>query len=260
MKINFNINPNLITKLLLTIISVLFIANLISIYLKWVLGYNTALGFVPLFDFDQEYNLPSFYSTLALFFSGVLLLMISKDEAKKVKNTYALHWKILGFIFLFLALDELISLHNHFGRVVSYLIDVSGYLNESRYWVVAYIPFLLVFLVAFYKFFINLPNTTKISFFIAGFVFITGAIGIEILGDLYITYNTTADINYALLYSAEELFEMIGIVLFIRALVHYIGVNSSNPNLYIKVYFSADRENIIDESSIAEEIMEEKTV
>jgi hypothetical protein len=262
MKIHIDFSPIKITKILLTIVGFLLIANLIGIYLKWVSGYNTAFGFVPLFDLDQEFNLPTFYSSMALLFSALLLLLISNEEAT-VKSPYAFHWKMMGFIFIVLAIDEVVSIHNHFGRIVPYFITVPYYFDVSRYWVFVYIPRLFVFMVVFYKFFINLPYLTRISFVIAGSVFIIGAVGIEILEDQYIRLMGGPDVYYALLYSAEELFEMIGIVLFIRALVQYINVNSKNPNLQINLAFSSHYNGNTDKtekSRLAEGYKEERLV
>lgn len=236
MNLIFAFTSKSITKLLLKIICLLLTANLISNYLKWVLGYNTAMGFVPLFDFDQEYNLPTLYASLAILLSAALLWWIAADEKRK-GNQQAMHWKILSFIFIFLSLDEMTSLHNQLGRLIPVLLSDIYLVSESRYWTIACVPVLFLFFAFFIRFYLKLPKSTKISFATAGLIFIAGAIGVELLSDQYMFFHDQPDINYGLLSSLEELLEMIGIVLFIRALISYITAYSSEPQFKIQLNF-----------------------
>ncbi|MDN3688861.1 hypothetical protein [Cyclobacterium jeungdonense] len=242
MNINIIISPQGITCLLLKLIGALFIANLISIYLKWELGYITALGFVPLFDFDQEYNLPTFYSTLALLYCAVLLWYISVENKNK-NIAHSHYWKLLSLLFLVLSFDEMSSFHNQFSRLTKLVfhnitsIANGEIISQSRFWILTYFPILLIVGVYFIPFFLKIPKKTRKSFVIAGTVFIGGAVGVELLGDWYIIFWSEADIYYALLFTLEELFEMIGVLLFIRALVTYISNYSVNPHIYARLSF-----------------------
>lgn len=58
-------------------------------------------------------------------------------------------------------------------------------------------------------------------FISSGAIFITGAIGFETLSGIQEKMNSE-NIVYGILYTFEELFEMLGIVLFIYALLCYI--------------------------------------
>jgi hypothetical protein len=243
MDVILTLTPNGISKFLLRIIGCLLILNLISNYLKWVLGYNTGLGFVPLFDFDQEYNIPTFYSSLAILFSAALLWFIAKDNNKQTKEQ-SHYWKKLCFVFIFIGIDELTSIHNQFGRLAGLLTNITQieqYLSPSRLWIVVYGPLLLIFFLYFIKFFVNLPKQIRNSFFMAGMIFIIGAIGLELLGDRYMFFHDKADIYYGLISTLEELFEMFGIVLFIRTLVYYIHTYSSKPEANVKIIFLPDK-------------------
>jgi hypothetical protein len=42
--------------------------------IQYGLGYDRALGFVPLFDMDSEANIPTFAATLLLLLGAVALL------------------------------------------------------------------------------------------------------------------------------------------------------------------------------------------
>jgi len=61
-----------------------------------------------------------------------------------------------------------------------------------------------------------------ILFVSSGSIFTTGAIGFEILGAPYYESHGNQSIIYAFFYTCEESFEMIGIVIFIYALLKYI--------------------------------------
>ena len=77
--------------------------------------------------------------------------------------------------------------------------------------------------LAYLPFVFELPKETRNHFLLAGVIFVTGAFGVEMLGareaDLY-GYET---VTYCVLYSLEEMLEMLGIVLFIYALLSYLA-------------------------------------
>ena len=238
MKLSFQLGPDSITRILLMIIFFLLAGNLISIYLKWVLGFESAMGVVPLFDFDTEFNLPSLYSSLAILLSAGLLWIIAKNEETKNGKGEAFYWKVLTYIFIFLSVDELVSIHNQFGRLIGFLFGSFTYINESRLWILAYMPILVLFLIYFIGFYKRLDKSTIQSFIIAGSVFAAGAIIVELVGDQYMMYHDKADINYGLIYTLEELLEMIGIVLFIRALVYYLIKHTLIQIINIQINFN----------------------
>ncbi len=90
-------------------------------------------------------------------------------------------------------------------------------------WVVPYGVATVVIGLAYLKFVWALPKRTRLHFIMAGVIFLTGALGVEMLGareaDLY-GYDT---VIYCFLYSVEEMLEMLGVVLFIYALLSYLA-------------------------------------
>lgn len=58
----------------------------IILYLKFSLGYITAMGFIPLFNFEVEANIPTFLSTLFLLASSFLLYWVSLTEKNNGGN------------------------------------------------------------------------------------------------------------------------------------------------------------------------------
>lgn len=77
--------------------------------------------------------------------------------------------------------------------------------------------------IVFLPFLIKLPSKTRNRFLIAGGVYIEGALIIEIIQSIY--YGQVSEPNgylYLTLFMTEECGEMVGIALFIAALLHFI--------------------------------------
>ncbi|NTS39536.1 hypothetical protein HRG84_01345 [Flavisolibacter sp. BT320] len=220
---------NRIVRIVFAITGVLFLLGLVATYLIWELRYETALGFIPLFNLDGEYNIPTLFSVGLIATNSLLLLFIAKHQQTEKKKKH--YWKVLSAIFLFLAFDELTSTHERIGGVVYRLAPNLIEANESRYWIVPFGLLLGLFSIYFFRFVWQLPAVTRNRFVAAGLVYITGAIAIEWLGDRYIWNNTYPDLNYGLYSCFEELFEMTGMVLFLRALFLLLG-SLSDANLF----------------------------
>ena len=81
--VNIVICPGKVFKTLLYIISCLLVANIIVLIMKYNLQHRSCYGLVPMFDFDAEMNIPTFYSSAALLFSSVLIAIIALGHKKK---------------------------------------------------------------------------------------------------------------------------------------------------------------------------------
>jgi hypothetical protein len=245
------ITPKGIAKTLLIIVSVLLVLHLIgSVFLTFVMGYETALSFIPAFYFGDEANVPAIYSSLAIFLAAVFLYMIGnlKSERQK-KNT--VYWKIMSGIFAFLAVDELISIHerlSHLGRAMVGATITAGEGSIMKYaW---FVPYLLVFGVIslfFLRFFFSLPFRTRVQFVIAGVVFVAGAVGMEAISGYYSSANNMGvrDLPYTLMVTVEELLEMLGMVYFIYALASYYIVRTERGYVDVLIHATSDNEEAV---------------
>src|SRR5687767_903152 len=123
-----SVKPLTFSKRLLVIAVVLLILNLSGIYLKKVLLIDNFVGNALFFFFDasSEANIPTFFSSLILFISAVILYVIYKTEPKgSGKKRY---WLVLMIIFAWLSVDETASIHEQFGKMGKTLHLTSGYL------------------------------------------------------------------------------------------------------------------------------------
>ncbi len=72
-------------------------------------------------------------------------------------------------------------------------------------------------------------------FLVAGLIYISGAIGFNALGGQEAEQNGYFSVLYTLLYTFEELFEMVGIALFIYALAVYILEHLTFQKITLKI-------------------------
>ena len=140
---------------------------------------------------------------------------MKKDE----KGSFTVQWNLLVVIFLFLSIDEAAGIHELLGKPMMRRFKPTGIFSDE--WVVLYIPLLLIFVVAFFRFFFNLPKRYKWLFAAAGGFYVGGALGFELIGAGY-TDKLGWDFTYKLLAIVEESMEMIGIIVLIFALMTYI--------------------------------------
>jgi hypothetical protein len=100
-------------------------------------------------------------------------------------------------------------------------MDISG--DHFFAWVIPYSLLVLLVGVAYLRFVFRLPPFVRDRVLLAGFVFVAGALGLEIVESYYYSQSGVKDLNFAILTTLEESMEMFGILLFIYALLHYIA-------------------------------------
>jgi len=206
-------------KIIICMFLILLFFNIITGYFKFILGHPYVYGMVRLFDFDSESNIPTYFSSFILLFSAVLLQIIALFEKNK-GNIFSYKWSFLSLVFLFLSIDEASSTHELFILPLREKFNLSGIFYYS--WIILGIIFVLLLLIFYYRFLFELPKETRNKFVIAGIVYLTGAIAFEMIGGYYIDLNPGKTLIYALITSFEESLEMLGVIIFINSLLHYI--------------------------------------
>ncbi len=182
------------------------------------------------------------YSSFAIWFSAALLWFIFLDEKKNGRKK-AIYWKGLSFVFLYLGLDELASIHEHFGSLAPFIWKHAPWLSSIRDWVIPFIPVVIAFGVYFFRFYRDLPRVTRTRFTLAGAVYVGGAVGVEVFAKWYQSFGQLEPFYQKLFMIAEEGMEMIGIVLFIRALLIYIREYISQPDIDVHINLKSETKN-----------------
>jgi hypothetical protein len=217
-----------VTRFLLYIVGILVILSMLgNIAVHFLPDFPLRDLFAGKFALNKEQTVPTLYSSLALFFCSVLFWVIAQHKAH-LQDKYTISWKALSVIFTYLALDELLSLHESFSKPLHQL-GVNGILYNA--WVIPGIIVVGIFCVIFYRFFKHLPRYMQRLMLLAISTFVGGAIVIEVVGGYYEYLNGRQNLGYALLTTIEESMEMLGVIIMIHALLLYIdqmGINAIN--------------------------------
>ena len=208
------INLNLIRNTLFLIAVILFLAHILG-RIFFDIGYDTGM-----FNLDVEKNIPSVYSALLLASSGFFLVLIA-IKTKKLKEKFVSHWFFLGIVFMFLAADEFFVIHESLVEPIRESLNTSGLLYFA--WIIPYSIFIIILFLTYLKFLKNLPRDIYLKFIVSGFLFIFGGIFIESFGGKYIESRSwQKDDIWFMLITLEEMFEIIGISLFLYTLLVYV--------------------------------------
>ena len=221
-----------VIRVLILGVVILGIANLLVNISTLFLGHDYIYGLVPLFDFYQESNIPTWYSSLLLFVAASLLGLIS-ILSKEEKESDTIYWIGLTLLFLFLSLDEIAQLHELSGEIVGTIGRGSGMLYNI--WVVNAGIGVAIFLVIYFRFWNSLPSTIKKLFFFSGVIYVGGALGLELVESYFYDIYRTINGVIALFIGLEEMMEMLGVILFIYSLMVYIrDLKRRNIELHFK--------------------------
>ena len=170
--------------------------------------------FFDAINLDEEFNLTAIYSGLLLYASSFLL----KEIAVSSQGGKRRDWMLLSKIFLFLAFDEVFQVHELF-----VIPGLRQYLHPSlaSIWVIPYGILFALFSFKFIPFFLSLRNQVSVLSLISGGVYVSGAIAFEALNSWLVRTGqiSRSSFYYELISGFEELFEMVGIIIFLYALM-----------------------------------------
>ncbi|WP_340148833.1 hypothetical protein [uncultured Sneathiella sp.] len=234
MYIQFNISKIMI--FLITVTVFLILANLTVIIIKFDYNININTIFYKLI-FDDEENIPTFFSSTILLFSSVLLFIVANFHKIGRTGDYK-YWLVLALIFLFLAVDEGSSLHEYIILLFWRAYEPSDF--DNYVWPSVYGILVALLAIAYWKFIFSLPKRIFLLFILSAILYVGGAIGFELLGSVYIgaswyqpiEWEAVADQTYYLIATVEESAEIFGVLVFIYALLKYIEIKWQGLYLY----------------------------
>ncbi len=200
----------------------LLLASIAGQFMKYFLGYSHAYGFIRLFYVDIEGNIPTFFSSTLLLLASLMLALITVFK-RSSKDPYHQHWALLSLILLYMAIDEAASIHEMLNKVGWWVTGrrVGGIFHYG--WVMFGMVVVGVVALSYLKFFFTLPARTRVQFFTAAAVFVSGALGVEILEGFYsASHGGEGSFQFSLFVTVEEGLEMAGIIVLINALLIYL--------------------------------------
>jgi hypothetical protein len=189
-------------------------AGLLAEILKAALWLRGDRGLVPIFSLSYEGNVPTWYTSLLLFATAALLFVIGA-EARKSRAPFGAHWYALGAGFLYISMDEVVSLHEHAGW-----LRLGGVLYFS--WVIPAAVVVALVGLSYLRFLMHLQRKTRIRFIVAGAIYVGGAVGMELPLGYWTERAGTNNFVYGAIDWVEESMEILGVTLFLLSLVDHL--------------------------------------
>jgi len=216
--------PRRIVHALSAIALSLWLISLGAQLIRYLAGFENGLGLIPIMDVGRESSIPTIFSVLLLYFAAMILGGISVFK-HQIKDAFRRDWSLLSLGFLFMSLDEGSSIHELLTMPVWNLLGAGapGFFRFA--WVLPAAVVVLMVGVVLYKFIRVLDKKTRTRFIISGLVFLSGAVGVEMIGGNYAHIHGIWNLPYSMLAAVEELLEMAGAILFLYALLDYSRSN-----------------------------------
>lgn len=231
-QINIEVFIEKVFYILLSVLGLLVLAHLGGIFSRFVLDHDVVFGLIRAFDLNLEKNIPTFFSVFLLLLASVLLGFVSLSC--RVAGMKYKYWLFLALLFLFLSYDEYASFHEGLNRITKASFGEANVPNFA--WVVPYSLLLFLLLLTTIPFLKNLPSVTRNRFLLAGAVFVGSAVGIELVQSHYHSRYAELELLHRLSYVFEEGGEMLGVTLFIRAILHYIRSTWGELHIVLRTF------------------------
>lgn len=202
--------PRRVLALLLAVTALLLILHVIGMILFYEhpVGDETWFALtVTIFDLDDESSLGTWWSAMLLFVAAALLHRVASDTRARGARD-AGWWTALGVGFLILSIDEVAGFH-----------ELLNTLLEDKHWTHYGALVAGACCLAFLPFVRRLPGRTGALFMIAGLIYVGGAVGVEWWTLDFEREGRLGTLAYDLWNTLEEGMEMIGVSVFLYALL-----------------------------------------
>lgn len=208
-----------IGRVLLGVVRAIVFLVLANLALRLSLYYfddPTRLRTLQTFNLAAEQSLGAWFTSILHALAAALLFVIATDSRRR-GDGLAGRWSFLGFVFLFLSVDEAASLHETLNPYARRIVGSRGVLRYP--WLVFGAAFAIGFGVAYLPFLRRIASRTALRFLVAGALFVLGAVGFEMLDGYYASRGLIGTPKHILATTVEETLEMVGVTLFLRALL-----------------------------------------
>ena len=224
MKLTFDSAPATVIRNLF-IVACVFLAASLAVSFWGLFGNGDDYWFFThYFDFDVKNNLPHVFKSLLLAGCSGVIFLNARAPAQS-GGAFVKRWRALGWIFLALAVDEEVQIHQQFispliARVLG--VDVDHTADAKVFWIIPYLIFTVAFCVAYLGFWWKLPPRVRLGFALAGVVYVGGAAIVEELAHHYAKTHDDTNVPYLLMTNVSEWMQMVGSILFLRALFAHL--------------------------------------
>jgi hypothetical protein len=217
--LEFSVAPGRILYGLLALIAMFILASTLGVVGTLGFGqHGIWTGLYRFFYLDKELTIPTYFSALQLLAAAVMLGLIARHQAL-IGSPWRWHFLLLAVGFVILSVDETASIHetvlgwlgSRLGRIVP------GYTFST--WLGPAIIIVAVVGLSYLRFLLALPRRFAALVVASGAIFLAGAVGAEWVAlDMF-----EERWSYQIEVIVEEGLEMVGIALFLYALLTYFA-------------------------------------
>lgn len=186
---------------------------------------------VQAFFLDRESSVPTIFNYSLLVAACGLLFFVAR-MAFTFNNSKRYHWLILGFVFLLLSFDEAAQIHEKLVEPMRKFFNASGIFHFA--WIIPGMAFVTIFAFAYLNFLRTLPARIALMMILAGVLYVSGAIGMEMVGGWADASGLRTTWAYIWAVTFEEGLEMFGVAIFCTAILILLSEGSSSKNGYFK--------------------------
>jgi hypothetical protein len=209
-----------LTGVLLGATFVLIIGNILGLISTFSFGHPNVFGLVRLFNLNDEANIPTYFASMLHLVAAALLALAAASSKHQGSKDHR-KWLLLALVFVCSSIDEAAQVHELAMAPVRQLTGASGLLFFS--WVIPAFVVLAVLGGYLLPFLFRLPAKTRNLFFLAAFLFLGGAMGVEMPEGAWFQLHGKENIFYFVMTTVEESLEMFGLICFIHALTGYLA-------------------------------------
>ncbi len=173
------------------------------------------------FDFARG-NVPTWF-TSAAFLTCTLLLLIIAAHARRTSWRATLLWGGLAVLMLALSVNEIFAVeHNTLLDYATRALRLTLRTDGLTILVVLGGVVSVAGVALYSRLFLGLPARTRRAFFVAGAVYLGGAIGLQAIGTLIERQPGGSPLLKLVVSNIEELCEIAGVLIFLYALLAYV--------------------------------------
>ena len=187
--------------------------------IKFLVRDGVGHGIIDRLDMNGEANVPAWYAAALLVLSAVATAAIGFHAKARGAARAAGYWLGLAAMLAFLSLDEATQLHEKLIPPLRRLLGGRGVLFYP--WVVPAAALVALVALVYRPLLGTLPPSTRRALLVAGAVYVSGALGMELVSGWHASRSGEQNLTYAMLVAVEEFAELSGLTLLLLALLRH---------------------------------------
>jgi hypothetical protein len=205
----------------IAIAGALALFSFVLAFVRTELDVDGVRGLQEYFDVDRESTIPAWLTSSLLLLAALATASLNRKLPPDRQSRY---WHVLAFVLLVMSADEAVAVHEEVGDQLDQLLDVGGALRYA--WVIPAALIVLGLALTSRGAFRKLPRGTARTMLLGIALYLSGALLLEPLGSSLKEADDASALAVAAQATVEELLEMLGVGVYLYALLVYLTVVS----------------------------------